>query len=412
MPVRNKKKSIANRQKMEKAQHLKQFVSEIKELITNAAGSEITRYIPQEEIEHLYTIRFRPVRVNAAPEESIPPDILQFVNHLVTLLFKNYKIPLGVGMLDQVSLYDLFSTVYTVIFYVSGLSDEAYTRAADVKHALAPLVAVYDSQVNKDAFSEYNKIMNTAAIFCCDINESLYAIKYNKAIVTKGKPGLFSEIHRTQLPKVKILIEEQPRPVWQLGWFLPEPELRLQFINLRSEDIYKPPGKMLNVYIQSHALNRLVERLDGIEIGVLTYNVLNLFNEPKICRNRRGVLLIEYNIFGDKVGYFVCEIVDEKVILKTFLFLTHNGTPEADKLQATMGLMKEDISYLGIDKLSTFLLSDIADNERLKQLFIDAGCESLFVFDKEMYKPFDKKSPISKAEMIARYLQLDAFSKL
>lgn len=407
MPVRNKKKSIANRQKMEKAQHLKQFVNDVRDLVTKAAGSDIARYIPQTEIEQLYTIRFRPVKVNAAPGETIPTDILQFVNHLVTLLFKDYKVPIGVGTLEQVSLYDLYSIVYTVMIYGSRLSDDAYTRAAEVKAALAPLVAVYDSPINLKAFNRYNNTMNTAALFCCDINEYMYAIKYNPAIVAKGKAGFFSEIYRTPLPKVKVQIEEQPRPAWQLAWFVPEPELGLKFISMPSEHLYQPPGKMLDVYIQSHALNRLAERLEGIEVSVLHYCVLNSFNEPKVCRNRRGALLLEYSVLEDKVGYFVCEVVDEKVILKTFLFLTHNGTPEADKLQATLGLMKDDISYLGIDKLSTFLLSDIAGNERLKQLFIEAGCECLFQFDKGMYRPFDEKSPISKAEMIARYLGLD-----
>jgi hypothetical protein len=407
MPVRNKKKSIANRQKMEKAQHLKQFVTEVRELIAKAAGSDIARYIPQEEIEQLYTIRFRPVRVNAAPGETIPADILQFVNHLVILLFKDYKVPIGVGTLEQVSLYDFYSIVHTVMIYGSRLSDDDYSHAAEVKNALAPLIAIYGSPINTKAFNRYNNVMNTAALFCCDIEDYMYAIKYNPAIVAKGKPGLFSEIYRTRLPKVKVQIDEQPRPAWQLAWYVPEPELGLKFINMPSEALYLPPGKMLDVYIQSHALNRLAERLKGIDISVLYYSVLNSFNQPKVCRNRRGVLLLEYSVLDDKVGYFVCEVAEEKVILKTFLFLTHNGTPEAEKLQATMGLMKEDISYLDIDKLSTFVLSDIADNDRLKQLFIDAGCECLFQFDKGMYKPFEDKSPISKAEAIARYLQLD-----
>lgn len=407
MPVRNKKKSIANRQKMEKAQHLKQFVTEVRDLISKAADSEIARYIPQEEIEELYTIRFRPVRVNAAPGETIPADILQFVNHLVILLFKDYKVPIGVGTLEQVSLYDFYSIVHTVMIYGSRLNDDAYIRAVDVKNALAPLIAVYESPINLKAFNRYNNIMNTAALFCSDIDDYMYAVKYNPAIIAKGKPGLFSEIYRTRLPKVKVQIDEQPRPAWQLAWFVPEPELKLKFISLPSEVLYLPPGKTFDVYIQSHTLNRLAERLQGIDISVLHYSVLNSFNKPKVCRNRSGVLLVEYSVLDDKVGYFVCEVTDEKAILKTFLFLTHNGTPEADKLQATMGLMKEDISYLGIDKLSTFILSDIASNERLKQLFIDAGCECLFKFDRGMYKPFEEKTPISKAEAIARYLQLD-----
>jgi hypothetical protein len=54
---------------------------------------------------------------------------------------------------------------------------------------------------------------------------------------------------------VKVLIDEHHRPARRLGWYLPEPDLHLKFISVKSEDIYLPPGKLLDVYIQSHALN-------------------------------------------------------------------------------------------------------------------------------------------------------------
>jgi hypothetical protein len=74
-----------------------------------------------------------------------------------------------------------------------------------------------------------------------------------------------------------------------------------------------------------------------------------------------------------------------------------------------MGLMKEDINYLDIDKLSTFVLSDIANNEHVKQLFVEAGCESLFKIDREYYLSAEGKPVTSKAELIAKYLQLNTF---
>jgi hypothetical protein len=288
------------------------------------------------------------------------------------------------------------------------LNDEDYVHAGEVKKALAPLAAVLDSPVHEAAWSKYNQFMVTISLFCCDINEYLYAFKFNPHIIERGlsKAGLCSDIYRTRLPNVKVLIDEHHRPAWRLGWYLPEPELRLKFVSIKSEDIYLSSGNMLDVYIQSHALNRLSERLDGIDMGILHFNIFDSFNILKVCRNKYGVLLFEYAIFGDKAGYFVGDVVDEKIILKTFLFLTNNGTPEADKLQTATGLMKEDITYLAIDKLSTFLLSDIAGNERVKQLFIDAGCESLFKIDKE-FIPSESTQTTSKAELIAKYLHLN-----
>jgi hypothetical protein len=413
MPVRKNKKNQANLQKMEKARHLKEFSNQVKDIIEKAAGPDIVRCIPQYEIEHLYTVRFHPVRVKAAPGQAIPSHILQFSNNMVTRFFKNAHVPIGVGTLAQLSLYDFFSTAYTLMSYSQRLNDEDYAHAAAVKKALAPLAAILDSPVHEVAWSKYNQFMVTISLFCCDINEYLYAFKFNPHLIERGisKAGLCSDIYRTRLPKVKVLIDEHHRPAWRLGWNLPEPELHLKFISIKSEDIYLPPGNMLDVFIQSHALNRLSERLDGIDGGILHFNIFDSFNILKVCKNKYGLLLFEYAIFGDKAGYFLGEVVDEKIIFKTFLFLTNNGTPEADKLQMATGLMKEDITYLAIDKLSTFLHSDIAGNERVKQLFIDAGCESLFKIDIGLNSSSEGTPTTSKAELIEKYLHLN-FSPL
>ena len=40
--------------------------------------------------------------------------------------------------------------------------------------------------------------------------------------------------------------------------------------------------------------------------------------------------------------------------------------------------------YLAIDRLDTFIKSDIAHNEKLKKIFADAGCQSLFELDEKL----------------------------
>lgn len=411
MPVRNKKKLQANRQKLEILQHQKQFVINIKDLIVKAAGPEILRFIPEYELEDLYKVRFHPARVKPAAGEKIPSDIVEFANRLITLQSKNTFLPIEVGSIAQLSLYEYFSTAFTLILYIQRINDDDFTRAAEVKKALTPLAAIFDSPIYDTAARKCHQIMIAGAMFCCDYSEYLYTFKFNPSVMVRGlsKAGLLSEIYKTQLPKIKIQIGEHTRPAWHLGWYMSDPEPFIKHITVRSEDIFQPAGKELNVYIQSHALNRLAERLGGIDIGILHYNIFNSFCLQKVCRNKAGMLLFEYSIFENKAGYFPAEIVDGKVILKTFLFLTHNGTPEADKLKATMGLMKEDINYLDIDKLSTFVLSDIANNEPIKQLFIEAGCESLFQIDREYYLSSEDKPVTSKAELIAKYLQLNTF---
>ena len=88
--------------------------------------------------------------------------------------------------------------------------------------------------------------------------------------------------------------------------------------------------------------------------------------------------LIEYRIYGTRTGYFKIDIVGNIVVVRTFLFLTNNGTPEGELLGKNTGLKMLDKKYLLIDKLSTFISSDIGTSPQLKKIFCDSGCQSLF----------------------------------
>jgi hypothetical protein len=412
MPVRKKKKAHANRLKVEKAQHLKQFVTDVKYIIEKASSPDVVRYIPQNEFEQLYKLRFRPVNIMAA-EEDIPIDVLRFSNTMISHLLKFTYIEINIGEISHLSLYHYYSIGYTIMSYINRLKDDAYPHAIEVKKAMALWGALIESQVDDEAMDKFYGIMFMIAVFCSDITNHLYTLEFNPNILQKGftHVGFSSEMYKTQLPKIKVLIEDHLRPAWQLGWSFPDSDRQLSYMSVRSEDVYQAPGNMLDVYIQSHALNRLAERLDGVEPGVLHFNIYNSLNDLKVRKSRKGVFMIEYGIFGKKAGYFLGEVVDGKIVLKTFLFLTNTGTPEADKLKAATGLMKEDIIYLAIDKLSTFIYSDIAGNDRIKQLFIDAGCESLFKIEKGHFVARGDSTITAKAEMIAKYLQVDTLPK-
>lgn len=409
MPVRKKKKAHANRLKVETAQHQKQFISEVKYVIEKTCGADIVRYIPQDDFEQTYKFRFRPVSIRAASGQDISADTLRFANCMISQLFKLSYVNINMGELSHLSLYQYYSIGYTIMSYIVGLEDDAYPHAIEVKKALAPWHMILESPINEEAMDIFYGIMIMISVFCSNINDHLYILEFNPKVLQRGLThvGLISEMYKTQLPKIKVQIEEQLRPAWQVCWGFPGLDRQLIYISVRSEDVYQAPGNMLNVYIQSHALNRLAERLDGVEPGVLHFSIYSSISEPKVCKSRSGFLMFEYEIFGNKAGYLLGEVVDEKIVIKTFLFLTNSGTPEADRLQASTGLMKEDIMYLDIDKLSTFVYSDIAGNDRIKQLFIDAGCESLFEIDKGSFVARGDDTITAKAEMIANYLQMD-----
>jgi hypothetical protein len=80
------------------------------------------------------------------------------------------------------------------------------------------------------------------------------------------------------------------------------------------------------------------------------------------------------------MGYFSCLRLGETVLIRTFLFLTMQGTPEARLLRKRLRLSRSDIEYNELDDFKTFLLSDIKLDPVLVQLFEECGCGHLFDF--------------------------------
>ncbi|MEI6854114.1 MAG: hypothetical protein WCL06_14805, partial [Bacteroidota bacterium] len=67
--------------------------------------------------------------------------------------------------------------------------------------------------------------------------------------------------------------------------------------------------------------------------------------------------------------------------------------------------------YLQIDKLSTFLASDIQTNQKVKNIFVEAGCGSLFELDQGLLNKHIVDQVKPKADLILEYLGLNKSSE-
>lgn len=143
--------------------------------------------------------------------------------------------------------------------------------------------------------------------------------------------------------------------------------------------------KNIPVYIQSHALERLYERIDCFENSKsLIYDYLwcSILN-AKVVKSTNGKYLIEYWFNCHKLGYLVTTINDGVAIVRTFLFITMDGTPEGLLLHKKLGIRRDDKEYLHLDKLRTYLMTDIQEDTELRNIFEECGCGHLFKVVKE-----------------------------
>lgn len=190
-------------------------------------------------------------------------------------------------------------------------------------------------------------------------------------------------------------------------------------IKVSSEDLWLTlPARLfgianresLEVYIQTHALNRIVERIDTILFGMaFAICTIELKAKPIVRKVGSNSFLIDVVVCNLKLGYFVACIVDGVVFIKTFLFVTSSSTPEGRKLDTLTGLKKLDKQFLGIDKLSTYLALDVNKSPELVAIFQEAGLEELLLIDKEVFSTLSKLIPeinlTENSELIASYIE-------
>ena len=95
---------------------------------------------------------------------------------------------------------------------------------------------------------------------------------------------------------------------------------------------------------------------------------------------------------------------EESIVIRTFLFVTNNGTPEGQMLENVTGLQKLDKKYLALDKLSTFMTSDIGGNEKVKEIFTSAGCQCLLELYERSHLIATNSPKQFDAELMLKYI--------
>src|SRR4051794_16659731 len=126
---------------------------------------------------------------------------------------------------------------------------------------------------------------------------------------------------------------------------------------------------------------------------------------PKLFpTSRSDQFLCEYRLYQHRLGYFPVTRLADKLVVRTFLFLTMQGTPEQRKLCRQLGLMRAKIEATELDQLGLFLTTDIQTDPVLRKLFAKCGCGHLL----DMVKPeFREQCRKGYAEDLRRYLRID-----
>ncbi len=404
--MKRKKKKNSSPNKQEFRHNCNEFLKKMKNVIAPLGDVSAFNLLDKTELTILHHCRLRPYKIiNPNGQSKVSSYNLRFINNKLSDLLHKSFIEVGKSK-TKISLYD-FSVYVETLYLIWRNMPEDNPKIATEFQACFPFFNEDYKNTRKEAFVQIKKNLSLLAWLYSDFTNNIIRF-VQKKIEKKSSPFDNSAFYNNLIIDLKqaktelLTIDGNKRRVYQIHITK----------NQEFVDFTIPPENLgitkqfpIKVFIQQHALNRIGERIGKLFMYLsYLFIITAILRDPIPIRNKNSFLfpLTHNNI---KLGYLKGDITTNKLVIRTFLFITNNGTPEGNKLHNLVGLQKIDKKFLGIDKLSTFILSDIKENEKLKALFYQAGCGDLFKLDRSILDQPNKKE-IACAEYLIHYLDI------
>ncbi len=398
--AKKRKPNEYQQQKIAKAQHKNLFLFKMRGIINISCEKCIYEHIPQKYLDDAYENRNLSVLIIPAEGHNIPKEQFKEMISLFSISLKEIYIPFTPD--DRLmSLNDFFTVCLSINNLERTIKYGDFLMARVVKDELKKITE--NDKLVKTGLAKLAELLRAVGIQYSDLQKQLYYFNLKVKIIEEN--GIHIQ-HRIlvycQKPEIAYVnINKEYRPVIRFG--LVEEYSGIKWLSIKPSQLdLKNTFADLphDIYIQSHALIRLKERLDCMEDQFILFTLYqSLKYSPKLCYDKHKHMMLEYRIVDEKLGYLPIEITDGKIVIKTFLFVTNNVTPEGMMLEKYTGFQKEEEKYLSIDKLSTFVNSDIGENIELQKFLRKSGCQSLIDLHqkhKEVLNIENKTNSLSK----------------
>jgi len=393
------KKQIAQQRKQEQK---KEYFKRLKHVFYSVYSEETIEILEASELHTtfnlFYIIKYPSLKITYSEDSNISGELKKHIERSLKSLL-NVAVSKIQNTGKELSLRDYFSIAIHLPTYASIMISNSGSGFVEfVKESLKILLPETSSLF----YGKMNFLLDYHMGFFNDFGEELYWYEFvtkkkdkNKEEdpsrvnskrqidlyeIEKFRDSISTEIViRSAKPKqINVLIKDIFRPVKQFG--ITNAKDGLVWLKIKSGLVGSSSAFSdipLEVYIQSHAIDRFKERIDTNDYMWIREGLKESFDQPKIIKDEYSNQYIEYHIRELNVGYFLFDLIEGKIILRTFLFLTNNGTPEGKNLQELIGIQKLDKQFLNIDKLSTFKNNDFSKNNEIKKILTDSGCKSL-----------------------------------
>jgi hypothetical protein len=415
-----KKVNRMQQQKLVSAQHRKVFMQKLRTYCTMMGGASLFDEIPELVRDVIYYSRGASCKIRVAEGAKITKRFVKILYAHLNGELQNETIEILPDSGIKVSLFDYFQIVSSLEGVL--LSKSVSFKGEEKFNALRDVAGKnYDKYTQRVGYLIFSLCYSFGDLS----KHCLYTFTYD---VKDNFPMYNNDFRKLQLVTLgtipldvrHVKLNEEWRPVCQVGKvkhanntsILVPAEAPLKHLGIYGAK----PGEKAPVYIQQHAVDRIMKRAYFTFPGDVTAFVYKTFYyNRKIISTGKNQYLIECFYDDMKIGYFSAVYVDGILVIRTFLLITHSGTPEGKKLEQLTGLQKKDTAYLAINDLRSLANSDILDNDDVRKIFTEAGCESIIELCRRVREGYENDWLLDKtaqnkelSKMILEYIRLGA----
>jgi hypothetical protein len=308
-------------------------------------------------------------------KEAVATDAIEFFTDFAKIFYTRNIYKLQVDVETELTNFE----VLTGLQFLNSFNNLEGERKKQLQIAFMPMRVKLGSLEDavKTSIIHHTVIANGTNVF----NDTVYNLKFNFEMQNYPTLGMhfFSTLEAISCRSSNYIENGNVRKVFQLGNLDLGFNMNWVFVPVKSlKEIYYGDKKYLPLCIQNHAYHRLVERLQPLAGMDIIHQLGHTLQHSLNIEIYKGNILIPYFHFEQKCGYFLAVINKNRIIIKTFLFLTHHHTPEGERMEKALGLSKEEISYWNIGTLQNFVYSDLGKNNEMMEMFEDVGISHLF----------------------------------
>jgi hypothetical protein len=353
---------------------------EITRRILQSLGEDESTFdiFTKRQKQDIFRVLVSPPRIVAMPGHKVPKQYLHYVqDELITIMkCKYFDEEHGITWMDMATVGRSLIVVFSATSFASSLpSPSPQLELVERLRILFEKNALFARLQERIAGT-----VKISLLMLSQPNFRIYGQDLGGHPLITNKTNLHPVVrittHECQSLRFKYRNVERTAYRIAMGQFLNVPYTGA---TIAMSKIF--PGtkhdKILNIYIQSHAIHRFKERIDTLDpIYRNELFVMSLMLVQRVVTAPDGmqklIACIMPGANDEKtIGYFAFTIEGKNLLVLTLLPLLSYNVPEGRILYERLHLSPEDMKYLGMDKLSFFFEVDFEQIPLLKKVLYD-----------------------------------------